>query len=83
MNKFITAIAIGIAAATATATAFAWGADQQGEKISADLTLLQKGEMTSVHFSPSFEEELSDKEEIVFRIIEDKKLFVCIGESID
>lgn len=76
MNKALTAIAIGFVAAAATATAFAFGVDQNSEKISADLTLLQKGELVSVHFSPTFEEDLSDKERIVYNAVSEGIVFL-------
>ncbi len=70
MNKTFTALAVGITAAATAITSFAIGTSGNGEKLAADLTLLAKGELISVSFSPDFENNLSDEEQIVFDALE-------------
>ncbi len=70
MNKTFTAIAVGIAAAATAITSLAVGTAERGEKYTADLTLLAKGELISVPFSPDFEKNLTDGERIVFEALE-------------
>jgi len=71
MNKIFTAFALSAAAAATTAvTVFALGTGINSERITADLTLIENGEFIDVHFSPSFEEKMTEKEKTVYSALE-------------
>lgn len=70
IKSILTALAVCTTAFAAAATSFALGNVSSYERIPADLTLLAKGELISVHFIPDFEETLSEKEQIVYKELE-------------
>ncbi len=70
IKSILAALAVCTTAFAAAATSFALGNGSSYERISADLTLLAKGELISVHFTPDFEETLSEREQIVYKALE-------------